>query len=856
MSIVLTSARNLESIDAADCSAEELQALVRNAFRTLKAGESLHLTTQADVLHESEIKSGRVYGEIKRLLLFEGFRNPRFSLVEQAASGLSSKLAVVADRACASGETRPIAGKKLKILHMVATARGATWVCEQLYSLKQRGHEVEALIYGPGPLQDKLEAHGIKCLQMAPISLLTSSIFTFVAEIAKTALLFRRGHYDVVQYHLFETAIFGRFAAWLAGVPVRVHMLTGPFNLESPILGLCDRLTATLDTRTVPSCLYSYDLYAKMGVPPAQLDLIYYGADAQKYMPQHDAKGLFRRELVAKYDASAACQIIGMVAYFYPPFDKNLIAPRHLWGRGTKDHETLIDAMPHVLRQFPEARLVLVGDGWGELGQAYIERLRLRAENLGLSKSIHFLGHRTDVDKILQDFDVSIQCSLTENLGGTLESSLAGVPLVCTITGGMTDLIEDGKTGFLATAGDPVALAGAINRALQDPAQAGRLAENARARVLERFNLSTCVDGLESLYQECRQELKPRHFDFLSMVGRAIMLIPKVSQVCWLYTYGCFSANLPDLDNDPLLRIYASAFEEHEAAQLAKEVAETRTELARDLARTRVELARDVARTRTDLARDAARTRKELAREISASRKQLARELAQRRKQMRKPVIPLLIGQVRLFFYVAAIVFADSCNRTMWWLRKKFNRYTFASAKLNAALQIKRLIDIALSSLLILVTMPLWIVAAGSLLSRKKAVLQTTGVLGLNNTPVKLRYLAWCENVNDNDNFSDCAFWWLPSLVQVLFGQLSLIGTRLRPADWQPTAADVDQDWIWRMRPGLIGWSHFAAAKGLNCSYELDRMDLLYMGTWNHVLDCRLSAKALVALLRAKDRGH
>ena len=76
-----------------------------------------------------------------------------------------------------------------------------------------------------------------------------------------------------------------------------------------------------------------------------------------------------------------------------------------------------------------------------------------------------------------------------------------GKPSVASRLDGMDELVQDGKTGLLTPANDPLALAAAILRVLQDASFAKRLGRNGRQFALENFNMKTQIKKIETLYQ-------------------------------------------------------------------------------------------------------------------------------------------------------------------------------------------------------------------------------------------------------------------------------------------------------------------------------------------------------------------
>lgn len=389
--------------------------------------------------------------------------------------------------------------QRLRVCHVAATTEGATWMLEQLRELRDRfGWEVTAIIQaGEGSLQRKLEAEGIRILTFDfefPGALRLHGLLGQVLELAR---LFRRERFDVVQTHLFNSMVLGRLAGWIADVPVRLAMVAGPYHLEAETPRWIDASTAWMETAIIGSCAYTNDLYRRTGIADEKLNLIYYGPDAAFFNPLTVKPADIR----AEFGWPATAPVVGMVAFFYPKLPASRWTPRQLHNLANKRHEDLLRAIPAVLRDHPDARFVLVGSGWGEDGDAQFAAVRALAVSLGVSQAVGFTGHRSDVAAILSSFDVAVQASLNENLGGTIEALLMARPLVATRVGGMVDSVENEVTGLLVPPLDPDALARAISRLLADRSTAQALGRAGRERMLGRFTLEQTVLALDTLYR-------------------------------------------------------------------------------------------------------------------------------------------------------------------------------------------------------------------------------------------------------------------------------------------------------------------------------------------------------------------
>jgi glycosyltransferase involved in cell wall biosynthesis len=421
---------------------------------------------------------------------------------------------------------RTDAPRKTKVCHVVATADGATWMYEQLRELRDRyGFDVTAVVSGDrGGLVDRLRAERIPFYVWDFEFTGAGQLRHLPRKILGLARLFRRERFDVVQTHLFHSMVIGRLAAWLADVPVRLAMVAGPFHLEAYTPRWIDRSTCWMDTTLIASCEYSRMLYRAMGVADRRLALIYYGPDERGFEPSRTPPA----EIRAEYGWEADTPVVGMVAYFYPRLGANRWTPLALHCRAIKGHECLIRAAPLVLREFPNARFLFVGGGWGDAGEEHMREMRTLASELGLDGRVVFAGFRRDVPSLLRALDVSVQPSLNENLGGTIESLLMECPTVATRVGGMTDSVRDGITGLLADPADPADLARAITQLLRDREQARALGRAGRQLMLERFTLARTAGDLANLYERLlsRAATSMRGYRPWVVAYRLVLLLP------------------------------------------------------------------------------------------------------------------------------------------------------------------------------------------------------------------------------------------------------------------------------------------------------------------------------------------
>jgi glycosyltransferase involved in cell wall biosynthesis len=161
-----------------------------------------------------------------------------------------------------------------------------------------------------------------------------------------------------------------------------------------------------------------------------------------------------------------------------------------------KGQRYLIEAAHLVVREIPDARFVILGEG--ELRPA-LEHL-VREHHL--EKHVLLPGFRIDVLGCIKSFDLFVMSSVTEGLGTSLLDAMACArPIVATIAGGIPEIVEDGANGLLVPPRNAPALAQAIVRTLKDRALRDRLAAAGLARVRDRFTVERMVADTAKLYE-------------------------------------------------------------------------------------------------------------------------------------------------------------------------------------------------------------------------------------------------------------------------------------------------------------------------------------------------------------------
>ncbi len=164
-----------------------------------------------------------------------------------------------------------------------------------------------------------------------------------------------------------------------------------------------------------------------------------------------------------------------------------------------KGHRYLIDAAALVVREVPDARFVILGEG--EL-RTSLER---QIKELHLDKHVLLPGFRADILSFIKSFDVFVMSSLFEGLGTSLLDAMAlSKPTVASDTGGIPEVVSHGETGLLVPPRDAKELAAAISKLLKDPERRDRMGRAGLERVKRLFSAEEMVEKTLDVYRNLK----------------------------------------------------------------------------------------------------------------------------------------------------------------------------------------------------------------------------------------------------------------------------------------------------------------------------------------------------------------
>ncbi|GLI18569.1 glycosyl transferase group 1 [Tepidanaerobacter syntrophicus] len=361
----------------------------------------------------------------------------------------------------------------IKVLHVLSDTNvgGAG---RYIFNLLSNKYETsfEAAVACPkgGELEKELRERNI---QVFPLEGGESS--TNMSQIKSLRRIISQEKFDIVHTH---ASFAGRIAGKMAGAKVVMtrHSIMG--GGAGPVKRMITRLISRIFTDKIIAISRAVKInLIESGVPADMITIIYNGIDTTKF---ECVKGTLRKELNITPDTP----IIGMVARLVPE----------------KGYEYAINAFYRVIKDYPNALLVIIGSGSLE------KNLKNMCSELGIESNVIFMGYRQDVENLMADFDLFVLSSVSEGLGlSLLEAMALGKPVVATITGGIPEVIKDGTNGLLVQPGNDVYLAESIVKILSDKDLARRLGDEAKKTVVEKFSSKTMIEKTEKVYQEVLQ---------------------------------------------------------------------------------------------------------------------------------------------------------------------------------------------------------------------------------------------------------------------------------------------------------------------------------------------------------------
>ena len=278
---------------------------------------------------------------------------------------------------------------------------------------------------------------------------------------------------------VYVNSIFGLHFAAIPARLARVPLVYHEHNLVSQRTGSLwhrgFRRLVRLATRVIAISESVRSELVGVGVDPTRIRTIHNGirpaavAPKDPVLPECLRRGGF---------------VVGQVANF------------HAW----KGHETVLRAVSRVRAEVEDARFLFLG---GFHDPEYSDRMKRLAEDLAVAEHVEFAGYRPDAEALVPRLSCLVAASGAEPFGLVLlEAMRAGVAVVASAGGGVTEIVRDGVNGLLFPPGDSEALATCLIRLARDRELSARLVEGGREAVAGPFAVETQLAAVATAIQE------------------------------------------------------------------------------------------------------------------------------------------------------------------------------------------------------------------------------------------------------------------------------------------------------------------------------------------------------------------
>ena len=284
-------------------------------------------------------------------------------------------------------------------------------------------------------------------------------------------------NFDVLFANSQKALIVGAVASRIAGKPLvwYLHDILSADHFSALNRWVAVKLGSRFATRIIANSEASREAFIRCGGRTGHTSVVYNGIDAQPYL-DGQTKEATRLRTEMGWGSQPVAGIFSRLAPW-------------------KGQHVLLDALTHV----PNLRAVFVGAPLFGDEARYLEALKAKARELGVGKRVSFLGFREDIPMLLQAMDFIVHTSVSPEPFGRVivEGMLAGKPVVASRAGGACEIIEDGVTGCLVPPGDPVELASALRRLIEEPELAARLGGAGREFATRQFSVEAMLRGID-----------------------------------------------------------------------------------------------------------------------------------------------------------------------------------------------------------------------------------------------------------------------------------------------------------------------------------------------------------------------
>lgn len=388
-------------------------------------------------------------------------------------------------------------GKKIKVLHLITRldkGGSAESTLLTILGLGKNGYE-NVLAKGPSTesqmsLEERTEVErlmraaqslGARIITIPCLFRRIAPIYDFLSFL-KVLGIIRREKPTIVHTHTSKAGVVGRVAALMARAPIIVHTPHGHVFYQyfgrttTWIFALIEKLLARISDKIISlTDREELDHIRFKIASPEKFIIIHSGVDIRKFTIEESHGERLRRSL----GIGTQSLVVGTVGRLVP----------------VKGHKYLVEAAPRILREVPNVKFVVVGNGYLK---PILDGL---TRELNVQDAFLFLDWRSDIPETMGMFELFVLPSLNEGMGRVLvEAMAARKAIIASDTGGIPDMVIHGHNGLLVPPEDSSRLAEAIITLLKDSHRREEMGRNGRL-LAQRYSVESMVNKIDALYE-------------------------------------------------------------------------------------------------------------------------------------------------------------------------------------------------------------------------------------------------------------------------------------------------------------------------------------------------------------------
>lgn len=366
----------------------------------------------------------------------------------------------------------------MRIVHMIGGGDVGGAKTHVLYLLKElsRHMEVKLISLRPGVFADEARALGLDVTVVK-----TGNIF---ADIRKVTDIIRKGGYDIVHSHGAKANIFSLAARRKAGRPT-VTTVHSDYRLDY-MHSMVRRMTIGLINSIALRFMHNYiavsgnfrEMLINRKFNPLDIYVLYNGMDFSVPTVNYS-----RQNLIEKYNLNIRNEdvIIGIAARLYP----------------VKSIDTIVKAARLVKDKSSKVKFLIGGDGEDQ------KQLEALTASLELTDTVFFLGWLNDPNELMSSIDISVLTSISESFPySILEGARFKKATISSKVGGIPDLIENGRNGYLFEPGDYKRFSELILELAEDEKKRTSMGNSLYEKAIKDFSVENMAKAQSDIY--CR----------------------------------------------------------------------------------------------------------------------------------------------------------------------------------------------------------------------------------------------------------------------------------------------------------------------------------------------------------------